>query len=398
MGIAALTGHAATLPDATWVALPSLPGQGRAAVFALAVDPTNSQDVLAANSQGSLLRSTDGGARWGVVHAGKNAVNAIAFDPNSARIVLAGTRGSGAIVSRDSGATWSSATGLETRNVRAFAFALDSMYAGTDGGVYASEDGQTWRASGLADHTISALAVEAIHQPVRLIAGTDALAAAGGLPLFESIDGGATWKQLAPAITGTMTVRLTAGPLPPTGNVRPLLAGTNTGVFLSGDDGATFNPLSGGDLLPTTDYTQLAFVTSHHDRFYAASDGGGSGSGGLWRTDDGGSTFKSLQPPEASVTALAVSDDEQPTLYVATFDPATHVASMWAFHDTGAPPVGPVRSPVPVVSGARPARPADTSSISQLLASPQLPYIGLGLGALAVVLTAIVAHVRGRYR
>lgn len=398
MGIAALTGHSAALPDATWVALPSLPGQGRAAVFALAVDPTNNQDVLAANSQGSLLRSTDGGARWGLVHAGKNAVNAIAFDANSARVVLAGTRGNGALISRDSGATWSPAAGLETRNVRAFAFALDGMYAGTDGGVYASADGQSWRASGLANHTISAVAVEAIHQPVRLIAGTDAQAAAGGLPLFESIDAGATWKQLAPPITGTMTVRLTSGPLPATGNIRPLLAGTNTGLFLSTDNGATFSPLSGGDLLPTTDYTQLAFVTSHHDRFYAASDGGGSGSGGLWRTDDAGSTFRSLQPPEPSVTALAVSNDEQPTLYVATFNPATHVASMWALHDTGAPPVGPVRSPAPVVSGASPVRPADSSSISKLLSSPELPYIGLGLGALAVVLTAIVAHLRGRYR
>jgi hypothetical protein len=34
----------------------------------------------------------------------------------------------------------------------------------------------------------------------------------------------------------------------------------------------------------------------------------------------------------------------------------------------------------------------------QILSSPQLPYIGLGLGALAVVLAAAAAHMRGRYR
>lgn len=395
--VAALIAKAAALPDSTWVAVSSPPGQGRSPVFALAVDPTNSQDVLAASSQGSLLRSSNGGATWNVTRPGKSVVNTIAFDPYSARLVLAGTRGEGALVSHDSGTTWSSVTGLGGRNVRVFAFALGSSYAGTDSGVFVSADGAMWRASPLANRSISALAVLAIHEPVRLIAGTDALTTSGGLPLFESLDGGASWKQSNPAITGTMTVSLAAGPLPPTGNVRPLLAGTNTGVFESTDNGSTFNPLSGGGLLPTTDYTDIAFITSHFDRFYVASDGGGSGSGGLWRTNDAGATFPSLRPPEPSVTALAVSDDEQPVLYVATFDPATHVASVWAFHDTGGTPVGPVRSPGPVL-GASSARPSDRSSIAQLLSSPQLPYIGLGLGALAVVLTAVVAHLRGRYR
>jgi hypothetical protein len=114
--------------------------------------------------------------------------------------------------------------------------------------VFASADGSAWNATGLTNRTVSALAVEAIHDPVRLIAGTDAQSAGGGLPMFESLDAGATWRQLAPAIAGTMTIKLVAGPLPPTGNVRPLLAGTNTGLFQSTDNGATFNPLSGGGL------------------------------------------------------------------------------------------------------------------------------------------------------
>ena len=396
-GVAAVVADAAALPDSTWVALPSLPGQGRSPVFALAADPTNNQHVLAANSQGSLVRSDNGGSTWSIVRPGKSAVNSIAFDPYSARLVLAGTRGDGALVSRDSGATWSSATGLNGRNVRVFAFALDGVYAGTDKGVYTSSDGTTWKASGLGNTSISALAVEAIHEPVRLVAGTDAQSSGGGLPLFQSLDAGASWKQINPPITGTMTVTLASGPLPATGNVRPLVAGTNTGLFMSTDNGTTFNPLSGGGLLPTTDYTEIAFITSHHDRFYVASDGGGSGSGGLWRTNDAGATFSSLRAPEPSVTALAVSDDEQPVLYAATFDPATHAASLWAYHDTGGTPVGPVRSPAPVL-GASSTRPGDGSTVAQLLSSPQLPYIGLGLGALAVVLTAVVAHLRGRYR
>ena len=286
IGVNALNVAAGAVPDSTWVSLQPLPGQGRTALFALAVDPFNNQVVVAANSQGSLLRTNNGGSSWTTARAGKTTINTLSFSPNTVGLVLA----------------------------------------------------------------------------------------------------------------GTMTLKLTAGPLPPVGNIRPLLVGTNTGLFASNDNGASFNPLSGGGLLPTTDYTQVAFITTHFDRFYAASDGGGAGSGGLWRTNDAGQTFTSLRPPQAAVTALAVSNDEQPRLYVATFQPATHLVSLWTYHDTGGTPVGPPPTESSTASGSRAGHTSEDSTLGRLLSSPQLPYIGLGLGALAVVLTAIAAHLRGRYR
>jgi hypothetical protein len=385
-------------PDSTWVALPSLPAQQHSALFALAVAPYNNQLVIAGDSQGSVFRSSNGGTTWIPVHAGKTSITAIAFSSSTSGVVLAGTRGSGALLSRDGGATWSAARGLDGRTVRAFAFALTLVAAGTDRGIYVSSDGLTWTQSGLANRNINTVAVEAIHAPVRLVAGGDGQASGGGLPLFESLDGGATWKQSNPAISGTITVKLASGPLPPTGNVRPLLLGTNTGLFASKDNGATFSPLSGGGLLPTTDYTQAAFIAEHFDRFYVASDGGGSGSGGLWRTNSSGQAFTSLRPPDPSVTALAVSNDEQPLLYVAAFRPSSHAVALWVYHDTGGAPQGPPVTPTPVVSGARATAPGNQSLLEKLLASPQLPYVGLGLGALAIVVTAIAAHLRGRYR
>ncbi len=396
--IAALGALADAPPDSTWVALKPLPHQGRAAVFALAVDPSNNQSLLAGTSDGSLLRSTNGASSWTQVHAGKANVTVISFSPFTSALVLAGTRGGGALASRDGGATWSAARGLEGRNVRVFAFALTEIAAGTDRGIYISGDGANWTQSGLSDRSINAVAVEAIHTPVRLIAGSDLQGSGGALPLYQSIDAGVTWTQLNPPISGTIAVKLVTGPLPPTGNVRPLIAGTNTGLFASTDNGASFTPLSGGGLLPTTDYTQVAFITDHHDRFYAASDGGGSGSGGLWRTTDGGQSFTSMEVPEPSITSLAVSNDEKPTLYVASFHPSTHTPSLWIYHDTGGPPQGPPATQSAVSSGARAAHPADTSLLSQILGAPSLPYLGLGLGALAVILTAVVAHLRARPR
>ena len=384
-------------PDSTWVALKPLPHQGRAPIFALAVDPSDNQLLLAGNSAGSLLRSANGGTGWTTVHTGTSALTTIGFNPYIAHVALAGTRGGGALASKDGGVSWSVAAGLEGRSVRVFAFALNLVAAGTDRGVYLSQDGFTWTPSGLSNQSINALAVEAIHAPVRLVAGSDAQAATAGLVLYESIDAGTTWTLLNPPISGTITVRIACGPLPPTGNVRPLLVGTNTGLFESPDNGGSFTPLSGPGLLPSTDFTQLAFITDHWDRFYAASDGGGSGSGGLWRTTDAGQDFTSLQPPQASVSALAVSNDENPTLYVATFRPSDHVASLWIYHDTGGPPQGPP-SPQSSVSSGRRGSGSQPSKLSEILSSPQLPYLALGLGALAVVFTAVVAHLRGRQR
>lgn len=389
---------ASLLPDSTWTSVRPLPHQGRTAIFALAVDPSNNDSVLGGGSEGSLFRSTDGGATWTTTHTGKAPLLTIAFSPYTPGLAMAGTRGGGALLTHDGGVTWSTAQGLEQRTVRVFAFSLTGLFAGTDHGVYTSSDGVAWTQSSLGNHSIDALAVEAIHAPVRLVAGSDSQVAGGSLPLYQSVDGGATWTTMNPAISGAVVVRLAAGPLPPTGNVRPLLVGTNTGLFLSTDNGASFNPLSGGALLPATDYTHIDFIADHYDRFYAASDGGGSKSGGLWRTDDEGESFRSLQPPQASVTALAVSSDEDPTLYVATFQPSSHAAFLWAYHDTGGAPQGPAVAASPTASGARTSQAGHGSWFGDLASSPEIPYIGLGLGALAVVMTAIAAHLRGRHR
>jgi hypothetical protein len=174
-----------------------------------------------------------------------------------------------------------------------------------------------------------------------------------------------------------------------------VVAGTTAGLFASTDSGASFVALSGGSVLPSTDYTQINFITDHFDRYYVASDGGGSRAGGLWRTNDAGQTFTSLAPPMPSITALGISSDESPTLYVATFRPTDHVAALWVYRDTGGTPQGPFVSPTPVASGSRAAGSAG-SSVFDVLRLSQVPYIGLGAGALAVVLFAVVAHLRGR--
>ena len=393
---------AATLPDSTWVGLPPLPQQGQSPVFALAVDPADHNSLLAGNGQGSLLRSADGGTTWTTVHPGRVAVTTIAFNPFTPGLVMAGTRGSGALISTDGGAKWSAVTGLDGRDVRVFGFALTLIAAGTDNGVYVSNDatGTAWKQSGLPNKGIDALAAAAVHAPVHLVAGSDASSGAAGPPLYDSVDGGATWTSVTPAISGAVVSKLAGGPLPPTGNVRPLVAGTSAGLFISTDNGATFTSLSGGDLLPSTDYTQIAFVTDHYDHFYVGSDGGGSRAGGLWSTKDGGKNFSSLVPPLPSITALAVSNDETPILYVATFRAIDHSSALWAYHDTGGSPQGPFGTGTPTASGARPGRANQGGLFDflRVLSASQTPYIAIGAVALFVLLLAAISHFRGSRR
>ncbi|GAC1504613.1 MAG: hypothetical protein NVS1B3_01650 [Candidatus Dormibacteraceae bacterium] len=389
--------RAAPPPPSTWVAMKPLPHQGRSAIFALAVDPANNQALIAGNSAGALLRSTDGGSTWTSVYSGKSVPTTIAFSPFKAGLALAGTRGGGALLTRDGGATWSLASGLEGRVVHTFGFAMTLNVAGTDKGIFTSPDGSVWSLSGLANRSIDAIAVAAVHEPIRIVAGSDGPLAAGNLPMFQTIDGGATWASLNPAISGSYVIKLAAGPLPPTGTTRPVIAGTTAGLFASTDNGASFVALSGGSVLPSTDYTQINFISDHFDRFYVASDGGGSRAGGLWRTNDAGQTFISLAPPMPSITAFTTSSDESPTLYVATFRPSDHVAALWVYRDTGGTPQGPFVSPTPVASGSRTAGAGSVgSSVFDVLQLSQVPYIGLGAGALVIVLLAVVAHLRGR--
>lgn len=386
-----------TLPASTWVALSPLPNQGESAIFALGVNPYNNEVVIAGRSDGALLRSADGGSTWSVVHGPGPSVLTIAFSPSkTSGLVLVGLRGGGAVASKDGGVTWGPVTGLSGRSVRVFAFALTFVVAGTDHGVFSSVDGLTWRQSGLPNISVGALTVAAVHDPVRLVAGSNAPVRGG--PLFQSIDGGVTWVQIKAGISGNVISSLAAGPLPPTSTIRPLVVGTNTGLFTSTDNGVTFTPISGGGLLPSTDYTQIAFVTTHFDRFYTASDGGGSASGGLWRTRDAARHFASLAPPLSSVTALAVSNDETPILYVATFQPADQVAALWAYSDTGAAPQGAPTTPTPIASGSRTSPPAaaGASGIGQFLLSARTPYIAIGLVALIVILIAVISHFRSR--
>lgn len=394
---------AAPTADDTWTALASLPDPQDRPVLALAVNPTDGRQLLVGTAGGQIYRSTDGGDSWRLVKAGLGrGVVTLAFNPLKPGLVLAGTRGSGVWRSSDAGATWQLQPGTETRSARAFGFAKSMTLAGTDQGVLVNREGTPWSSSGLSQVTVSALAVAAVNEPSRFVVGGDGTRGTEPLPLFSSADGGQTWSAAPGSLSGSsMVAMLTAGPLLAQQAVRPLLLGTNTGLFMSVDNGGTWQQLTGGGVLPATDFTAAGFVANRSERFYVASDGGSSELGGLWSTTDAGAHFSSLKPPLPAVTALAVSNDETPTIYVATYRGSDHGVLLWAYRDTGGQPQGPSAGvPAPTTKKPPGQSPSKATAgthgswLPPLLTGPEAPYLGIGAAAFLVLLVALVTHFR----
>ena len=396
---------AAAPTDSTWMPLASPAGRLDSPIFALAVSPTDAHLVLVGTGEGSLYRSTDGGGSWKQVHrVAGHAILTVAFDAYQPGLVLAGARAAGVWRSSDAGVTWAQQPGLDKLTPRTFGFTRSLALAGSDKGVFVAHGSDAWVPTGLSQLSVAALAALTSTDPSKLLAGGDSADAGVALPLFQSPDGGSTWTEVqGQSRAGSMVSSLAAGGLQR--DVRTLLMGTNTGLYVSMDNGRNWNgPLSGGGTLPATDFNQVAFVRDRFDRFYAASDGGGSDRGGLWYTADGGSHFTSLQPPVPDITALAVSNDAQPTLYVASFRPGDHAIFLWSYHDTGAAPKPPPGG-VPAPAGRAPAGTGSQAAVSddwfpQLLRGPEAPYLVIGLGAFAILLFTFVTYVRrgGRRR
>ncbi|HYX22109.1 MAG TPA: YCF48-related protein [Thermoanaerobaculia bacterium] len=209
-------------------------------VAAMASDPqASSGAVVASTATLFLYRPGDPAGPWDPPSAQGGAASAfdfqaiaVYFDPRNAGVIYSG--GARVFRSADSGASWTAATTNPTGIVRAFVAqpgTNQALFAGTTGGLSQSADGISWSAGSgdLSARQVFSLAADPTAAST-LWAGTDD-------GVYRSDDGGASWSKVAAAPGGVVHAVLVTG----SGAV---LAGADSGLFVSADR-STWNPAAG---------------------------------------------------------------------------------------------------------------------------------------------------------
>jgi hypothetical protein len=316
------------------------PGLGSGRLWSLAVNPGNGSVVIAGTDNG-VYRSGDGGATWSPTSLRGVRAWVVGFDARDQHTAFAGLDGRGVARSSD-GSTWTdSSSGLTDMTVRSLAFGLEGIAAGTRSGVDVSADGSKWRSAGLDGYSVSAVAVSANQPQLTIVAGVDGMpsGAQGSGFLFRNSGGGQQWETLQQGLPAqTFVSSVAAGPLPATGQPRPLLVTTSKGVYHSGDGGTTWTSSTG--VPDQTNLTVTAYSPLDPNLVYAGADAGGSSGGVLMRSTDSGASFTAvadaLPDGRRNVDALAVGAATPPVVLVGV-NPPNGAATVFRGQDAGAP-------------------------------------------------------------
>ncbi len=296
---------------------------GLSVVARLVIDPNNPKTIYAVCFLGSgstltgIYRSSDGGDTWTAVNEVPDGqIPPLAIDLQDSSTVYAGSTGSGLYKSVDGGKTWiHSSRGIS--GVGVYGLTVDRsdsriVYASTAQGVFESADGgSTWSLK-LSDPTYWPVVIDPSNPTTIYVAAGDVL---------RSTDGGENWRRLdgvrnivSLAIDPRNPKTLYAGEFnSPYGAPVPV-----TGVFRTDDGGETWKPANVG--LPTspTTFGFVAVDPKNSATVYAAAVYGSlSPEGVVYRSTDGGGTWTRISN-EWTITALVLDTQHTGTIYAGT--------------------------------------------------------------------------------
>lgn len=196
--------------------------------------------IFAGSVSGGVYRSSGNGENWQTVNTGlsNTKVSALYFTNN---ILYAGTIGGGIFISTNSGDSWSASSGgLTNLYISCLYFSNNKIYAGTSdtlgnsGGVFFStNNGTDWSYGGLSGLHVRAL----IGSGNYLLAGTGYNGTTGGI--FRTTNGGVNWYI---SNYGLLGFGIEVNHLSADG--ANIYAGTGTGVYLSINNGGSWESIS----------------------------------------------------------------------------------------------------------------------------------------------------------
>jgi photosystem II stability/assembly factor-like uncharacterized protein len=283
------------------------------AMTTIQADPHHPGTVLAGTAAAQLFRSRDGAETWSPLPfpgALRSTLHAMLIDPTKPNLYLVAVsseipKDAGLFRSVDEGATWEQLRGLERKQVWALAlWAGDSsvMAAGTPEGVFLTHDGgENWTRLQSPDTAGPQPVVSLAFDPAdrnTLYAGTPHLA-------WKTSNAGTTWHRISkgmPADSDIFSIDVD------TSHRTNLFAGACTGLYNSMDGGGTWANLAqaGGSL--------RTYVVVRNSRLPGLVFAGTSG--GLFRSADGGATWQKLTVMPARSIAFDPADPQR--MFVAT--------------------------------------------------------------------------------
>lgn len=279
------------------------------------------------NSNGRLYRTTDAGKTWNEINIGKNGetdINTIFVDPENTNIIYVGLidvhnevfesqKDDYLFETTNGGATWTSLRlpGTDAMiNVIGRAPNDDTLYVGTGGTVYKSNDGgHTWsnigpsgRNGDMYDLAVDPLNTNVLYLPRR----------ANGI--VKSTDGGVNWNPINQGLLN-VSISLLASATVPENSTVYATAVNGEGTFKTTDYGNSWTNVPDGGLShPWAD----ELVVSPHDpeTVWQVAD-----VGEVFKTTDGGATWNKIINPYSdgfrfgSVYALAPAPSDSDTIY-----------------------------------------------------------------------------------
>lgn len=309
---------------------PASDGLAGQVIQCVAVSPNFDQDhtVFAGAESGEIFISANGGKSWqpagpGIAPADGDLppINALWLHPNFAntRIIVAAAGDGQIFFSPDGGARWHLAA-----NTGAAIFCLhgngDRLLAGLHRrGLWQSVDGgQSWtEVAGLAAQTVTRL--RAISRYLFAFGPTG--------QMWVSTDAGLNWQPISAPFDGVPLINLEVGEMKTAAPC--LLAVTPLGLWRSVDVGQTWQQVSEAQNLLVVHFSPRFTATG---RVWA-----GDSAGRLLASTDGGQRWAQVNAPGRGEPVIALThgqtDDE---LVAATYAPDRQIATVWRSADDGA--------------------------------------------------------------
>jgi photosystem II stability/assembly factor-like uncharacterized protein len=301
-------------------------------VSTVAIDPQNPRTVYARSKSG-LFKSTDGGNNWSLTE-NSLAVYALAIDPQDSNTLYALGQSGGLFKSIDGGTSWSASdSGLPENSI--ISLAIDprnegTVYAVGSGVFKTTNGGKNWSPanSGLTSTNFRSLAIDP-QNPATIYVVRDVYGLGGGV--FKSTNGGMNWSEANSGLAATSPHALSIDPEDPD-NIYGIVLGS---VVKRAIGGRSWTPLLAKDV-----YT-VAINQRDSRILYAV------GNGGAYKSTDTGANWNGvdLQRVPWFLSAVTIDSQNTDTVYVGTWNwfqgsgvlKTTDAGMSWSLSRSGLP-------------------------------------------------------------